>query len=336
MRTERASNLVRRSLRLSPVFVMVVVASGCLPEPLPPTHVPQAISSHLRVSELARLLGLEVVHSSVGGATLRRAGDTVTIFPDPGGQVYLNGTAIRPTGPIVVVGDSVHVPRSLEAPLREALGPARPIAPPPPPPVVPPVAPAPALRPIANLGRVLIDPGHGGRDVGTEAALSLGIDLREKDFNLSVSLAAAEILQRRGAEVILTRRRDRTVSLDERVSMANRLRPELLVSVHANSMPDSSLRGCMILIAKRASRASREAAAILRDHLVRIGLEEFGIREDIRGLRVLKATSCPAVLVEVAFLSNRQDAELLADPRQQRRIARALADAITEFLRDAR
>ena len=287
------------------------------------------------VGDLASRLGLEVVESLSARATLRRGTHTIMLFSGPGGRAYVNGKGVDVPGAgrIVAGYKSVRFPRALIDAIASAMPedqqPTKPNG------AADGKKPRPAKpkpKPI-RLGRVVIDAGHGGHDTGTDAAVRRhGIRLYEKTVNLSVALAVAKMLKLRGAEVRMTRTRDTFVSLDDRVYIANRLRPLLFVSIHANSMAQASMRGFLILRPAAGSADSLDAAATIERHLTRIGLDGE-VRRDVRGLRVLRKTTCPAVLVEMSYLSNLYDARMLADPRCRGKIATAIADAVTEFLR---
>ena len=285
------------------------------------------------VGDLASQLALEVVASSPTRATLRRGTDTIMLFSEPGGRAFVNGRPVDvPGAGLIETGrKSVHFPPALINAIAAAL-PDRPK-----PPRHKPVASRRKTTPPTprkpRLGRVVIDAGHGGRDVGTDAAVRLyGIRLYEKTVNLPVAQAVAGILKLRGADVHMTRTRDTFVSLDDRVDLANRLRPKLFVSIHANSMPRTSMRGFLILRPAVASADSLAAAATIERHLAAIGLAGE-VRSDVRDLRVLRKTTCPAVLVEMGYLSNRYDAQILADSRWRAKIAAAIANAVTEYLK---
>lgn len=86
---------------------------------------------------------------------------------------------------------------------------------------------------------IVLDPGHGGSQEG-----AVGPDgrVKEKEVCLQLALRLASLLEAQGAKVVLTRRKDRLSPLAERVELANRVKPDLFVSLHANSMPTSKLR----------------------------------------------------------------------------------------------
>ncbi|HVE84323.1 MAG TPA: N-acetylmuramoyl-L-alanine amidase, partial [Myxococcales bacterium] len=86
--------------------------------------------------------------------------------------------------------------------------------------------------------RVVIDPGHGGKQDG---AVGPGA-FKEKDFSLQLAQRLAAVVEKQGAKVLLTRAGDATVPLPDRVAAANQFHPDLLISLHANSMPTRKMR----------------------------------------------------------------------------------------------
>jgi N-acetylmuramoyl-L-alanine amidase len=121
-----------------------------------------------------------------------------------------------------------------------------------PPPVLPPAAPPPRVgrtgrriepaQEAAHALRVVIDPGHGGKDPGARGVRGL----TEKDVVLNVSKLLASRLREDGIEVALTRRDDRFLSLEQRTAFANSQGADLFISVHANASSNTALRGVEI------------------------------------------------------------------------------------------
>ena len=324
----------RGALFLLATALLAAGSIGCADfhyAPYDPAPLSQ-VAKTATVLDLASRVGLVIVESAPHRATLRRGDDVVMLFSEPGGQAYVNGRPIDvPGGGHITVGPkSVRFPPALIGAIASAMPKPRPVAPPRPP-ARPAVRTRPQPRPL-GLGRVVIDAGHGGVDVGTDAAVRLyGIRLYEKTVNLSIARAVANMLRLRGADVHMTRDNDAAVSLDSRVYMANHLKPKLFMSIHANSLGQTSRRGFMVLRPAAASADSLAAAATVERHLAAIGMDGE-VRKDVRGLRVLRKTTCPAILVETAYLSNRADARMLATSQGRTRIATALANAVTEFL----
>ncbi|MDH7576877.1 MAG: N-acetylmuramoyl-L-alanine amidase [Bacillota bacterium] len=182
--------------------------------------------------------------------------------------------------------------------------------------------------------RVVLDPGHGGRDPG---AIGPG-GVQEKDVNLAIALQARDILRQQGVDVILTRNGDQEKELPERAQEANNSNAEVFVSIHANSANNAAIGGTATYTYAPPNTAlglQREArfylAQLLQEELVRaLGLRDAGIYE--ANFAVLRYTAMPAVLVEVAFLSNPAEEQLLVNPEFQGRAAAAIAQAIIRFL----
>jgi len=267
------------------------------------------------VVHVASRLGMQMHTSSASNATFGDAANSVTVFADPGGRAYVNGRPVGQAGGIRSVGGALYVPESLEADIRRRL--RRPPAPPKPKPA----------RPVRTSGVVVIDPGHGGKDPGAIARSGL----QEKLVNLSVGRTVASLLRRRGVHVKMTREDDRFIELDERADIANRLRADLYVSIHSDSASNRAACGFTIYVARSASGHALKLAKAVERRMGKSGaLARTTRRADYR---VLVRTACPAVLVELGFLSNQGESAKLADPNYRQRLASAIADGITDYLR---
>ena len=303
------------------------VSAGCL-QPQAQRRLPvRGRGDTVAVDVLAGQLKLDIKESSPTSVTLHRPGAAVMIFADPFGGVYLNGKAMAPAGPIRSDDGVITITGKMARALMDELA------------AIPngavvnnveePAAPA---HKGPTIGTVVLDAGHGGRDTGTDAAVkNFGMRLYEKDVNLSITLSLVKLLRRGGVKVYLTRATDTFISLDGRVAISNRLKPDLFVSVHANMLDDSSFRGCMVLVSNSPSGRSVRAAETILRRLTATGLVNRGVRR--KNLRVVTNTQAPAVLVETAFLSNRADARILASPAGRAKIASAISAAIIEHLR---
>ncbi|MEL6495121.1 MAG: N-acetylmuramoyl-L-alanine amidase [Cyanobacteria bacterium J06623_7] len=186
------------------------------------------------------------------------------------------------------------------------------------------------LAPMPDLSddrpRVVIDPGHGGKDPGT-----IGIGgFREKDVVLPISLDVAEILRKQEIDVIMTRDTDNFISLQGRTDLANKIDADLFVSIHANainlSRPD--VNGLETYYYK----SGRRLAEIIHWSILN------GVEIDNRGIRrarfyVLRHSTMPAVLVEVGFLTGAIDSSRLKDPNHRRRMAEEIARGIVEYIK---
>src|SRR5205807_4140288 len=134
-----------------------------------------------------------------------------------------------------------------------------------------------------KIGKIVIDPGHGGHDTGTIGPTGY----REKDLVLDVSLRLGKLLEKRlGADVIYTRDDDTFIPLDTRTAIANQEQADLFVSVHANSSSDPDARGVetyylnftssksALEVAARENAASEKTVYELQDLVKNIALKE--------------------------------------------------------------
>jgi N-acetylmuramoyl-L-alanine amidase len=263
--------------------------------------------------ELASRLGLTINSQDSVSATLRNANDTVLLFTHTGSQFFVNGRAAGPVGLTERRSGVLYLDSALVRRIGEQLGRYP----------VPRPVPAPSPRITAfDKGTIMIDAGHGGKDPGTSSLLGYP----EKSVTLSVAQEVAVRLRDLGYHVITTRDRDVWVSVPERWQRANRYRPRLFVSIHADANPNVSAEGFTLYIARGASAGSRRAAACLEDALDGLGRKNRGIRP--AGFQVLIHTTCPAVLIEMGFLTHSREARELRDPRVQSQLAQAIVAGI--------
>ena len=219
-----------------------------------------------------------------------------------------------------------------------------------------------------KVGRIVIDAGHGGNDHGTTSPR--GIIEKELVLDIAKRLGAL-IEEKMGSEVVYTRTDDRYVALEDRTAIANRKQADLFLSIHANSStrypnidgPEtfylnfSSSREAME-IAARENASSQKSVHELEGLLKKITLNdkieesrEFASRvqgavfslaaksnpaAQNRGVKkapfvVLIGASMPSILVEIGFLTNRQEEALLKRPDYRQRLAEALLGGVTQY-----
>jgi len=190
------------------------------------------------------------------------------------------------------------------------------------------LAAAPAGTGAAQASRltVCLDPGHGGEDSG-----AVGNGLLEKDLNLDIALKARPLIEAAGFNVIMTRRSDVYVSLEERCRIANRARATVFVSIHNNAFT-STAKGTETFCYYDSEEGRRLAASIHHEVVARTKRVDRGLKE--AGFYVLANTDMPAALLEGAFITNEEDAKHLADPGFRRRIAEGVAAGVSAFLAD--
>ena len=221
-----------------------------------------------------------------------------------------------------------------------------------------------------GLRTVVIDPGHGGSETG--AVGPTGLTEKEIVLDIARRLKKL-IEQRLGLQVFLTREGDIDVPLENRTERANNLRADVFLSIHANAYRGSGVRGAetFFLSDKATDDEARQLAALENDALdlqsaadgdsdLQLLLWDMAqtlhLREssalaemiqnemnDLAGtadrgikqapFRVLRGAMMPAVLVEVGFLSNPDDEELLAAPGYRQQIASALFDSLNRYRR---
>jgi len=217
-----------------------------------------------------------------------------------------------------------------------------------------------------KLGRVVLDPGHGGRDYGTTGPAGL----TEKDLVLDLALRLGTLIEERlGAEVVYTRKDDTFVPLEQRTALANQAEADLFLSIHANSGSttvsgsetyylnyttskseldvaarenagsERSIHELQSLVEKILLRdkadESREFASRIQSALHK-GMVRTNARIRDRGVRrapfvVLIGAAMPSVLSEIDFLSNPREERLLKRPDYRQKIAEALCKGLSDY-----
>lgn len=214
--------------------------------------------------------------------------------------------------------------------------------------------------------KIVLDPGHGGKDLGT----STPTGLNEKDITLDVGLRLRTLLEQAGYEVFMTREKDEAVLLRQRTALANAQQGDLFVSIHVNWVDRSQARGIETyylgptedpLALQLTAQENRDAGYSLADFRRILEHIYLSVRRDEsrrlaetlqqtmvtslhpknpslvnRGVKtapfaVLVGTDMPAILAEVACLSNAEEAQLLATPQYRQEIAQALFQGIRAY-----
>lgn len=178
--------------------------------------------------------------------------------------------------------------------------------------------------------RIFLDPGHGGADPG---AIGPG-GVMEKQVNLDIALRLREALREAGAEVVLARDDDRFVPLHERPALANGQQAEVFVSVHSNANLRPGEGGTETYFHPDRPESRSLATEIQTKLAEALGLVNRGIRPT-REFVVVREATMPAVLIEVAFLSNPAEEKLLADPAFRQKVAEAVARGIADYFQKA-
>lgn len=173
---------------------------------------------------------------------------------------------------------------------------------------------------------VLIDPGHGGKDPG---AIGIG-GLREKQVILPIGKRVAQILEQNGIQVVMSRKSDYFVSLPGRVKMAERVKADLFVSIHANSAGKSrpDVNGLETYYYDTGLSFAR---TVHRRILRTVKMRSRGVRK--ARFYVLRKTSMPAILVETGYLTGRTDVKNLRSQWFRNKMAEGIARGILDYLK---
>uniref|UniRef100_UPI000679728D N-acetylmuramoyl-L-alanine amidase n=1 Tax=Anaerosalibacter massiliensis TaxID=1347392 RepID=UPI000679728D len=172
---------------------------------------------------------------------------------------------------------------------------------------------------------VFLDPGHGGKDPGAS-----GNGLKEKDVALSIALKTGEILKKHNINVKYSRTTDVFVELSDRAGMANNANADVFVSLHCNSFTEGSAKGVETYHYPGSTEGTKLAKCI-QNSILRNGVynSNRGVKQE--NFAVLRQTKMPAALVETAFITNSQDANILKN--KQDAMAQAIAMGILDYLK---
>lgn len=178
------------------------------------------------------------------------------------------------------------------------------------------------------MAKICVDAGHSGfPDPGAIGPSGL----RESDVTLAVAILLQKSLSTEGHQVTMTRTEDdpETDSLNFRCRIANEAQAELFISVHCNAAETPAAQGTETYYLPGSS-GGRLLAKAVHDEMVNIGLEDRGIKT--ANFYVLRYTDMPAVLVELAFISNPAEEALLGNPLFQQQLAAGLSAGINHYL----
>lgn len=185
---------------------------------------------------------------------------------------------------------------------------------------------------------IVIDPGHGGTDPGAIGQSGM----TEKEVNLAVAMQVKALLDKAGAKVIMTRQDDRDVfgpnssAVDElkaRATVANVKKADIFVSIHSNAAQSRDADGTTTYYFPKSRYDSVLARNLQSGMLQTAGLKDKGFLT--ANFYVIKRTTMPAALVELAFLSNPTEERLLANPQFQQKMAEGIVQGMERFFAQA-
>lgn len=183
--------------------------------------------------------------------------------------------------------------------------------------------------------KIFLDAGHGGIDSGARSG-----ELLEKDITLSLAKAVATQLESRGSQVILSRSEDidyytkgrggKRHDLNSRVQAMERMAPDIFISLHCNAFSQASQKGAQVFFSPRHP-ASQLLAECIQQQLKEC--PPGNVRRATRNLQilVLNATDRCGVLVEAGYLSNPEEAALLADTAYQQKLAERIVAGVIQY-----
>ena len=182
-----------------------------------------------------------------------------------------------------------------------------------------------SVKPLPLNGvTIAIDPGHGGRTIGAVGPSGLV----EKDIVLKISKLLKELLRDNGAAIVMTRDSDTTVSLQERLRIADEADAVLFLSIHLNGHDNQAANG---IESYYYNALSRPLAEHIQNELVAaLGRRNRGVKQG--AFYVLRYAKMPSVLAEIAFLTNPEEEKLLNDTDFQEKAANALFAGIRRHL----
>lgn len=208
-----------------------------------------------------------------------------------------------------------------------------------------------------SMPTVVIDNGHGGSDLGKVGNYAV----QEKDINLQVGTQVAEMLKKKGYNVVFTRETDIFVPLDQRTTRANTIHADLFVSIHANSSLEEKVSGLetywspqtllkdhvsdldeqsrqiLTHITQKRDCASKKLAFNLHNNVLMearkmYALKDRNVKESVS--QVLLGTDMPAALIELGFLSNKKETSMLMQNDYQQVVACGICAGIESYLKE--
>ena len=198
--------------------------------------------------------------------------------------------------------------------------------------------------PSRQVKTIMLDPGHGGKDQGTEQA-----GIKEKELNLLLAKRIRSILQKRGYTVLMTRDNDVQLSLAARSKLCETKKPDLFISLHCNAHSAADVNGIEVWIANPAGVPSYGTTTLgknlpgtkfhssnallayltLKSLVKATKATDRGVRR--KQLYVISHSPAPSMLVEFGFLSNEAERKKMLDSAYQDKLCAALCDAIDQF-----
>ena len=184
----------------------------------------------------------------------------------------------------------------------------------------------PLEQPLENIS-ILLDPGHGGKETGAKGPTGYP----EKDINLVMSKLVEQELTRLGATVHLTRTEDQDVSLQERVDIIDKIKPDLAISIHYNALPDSGNAEKTQGISTFWYHTQAHAPAMFLHNYLVSTLNRPDAGTFWNNLALTRPHTSPAMMLELGYMINPQEFEWITNQLEQKKLAQAIAQGIQEW-----
>lgn len=182
-------------------------------------------------------------------------------------------------------------------------------------------------KPELKYLTIAVDAGHGGDNHGADGVTS---KVLEKDYTLLIAKELRTALVKKKANVIMTREKDTTLSMPERIEFLKQACPDMLISIHLNSSDVDSIQGVSTYY---RYIGFRPLSVSILHQILNLNLKEYGNVGSFN-FSLSGPTDYPNCLVEVAFLSNKGDEKRILDPAFHKAVAKKIVEGIEEFLKN--
>lgn len=172
---------------------------------------------------------------------------------------------------------------------------------------------------------VVVDIGHGGSENGAFIG-----EILEKDINLEIGKSLKSLNKNPNIEIILTRDDDVTLSLEDRIKNINTIQPDYLISIHSNFTKDEHINGTELFhsslntYAEKAGKMAKTTESVM-------GQKQNINKNQTANFKLLKDVDCPALMIEVGFLSNSMDFAKLTSEEGRTEIAELILESVYKF-----
>lgn len=189
---------------------------------------------------------------------------------------------------------------------------------------------------------IMLDPGHGGSDPGSIGVVS-SAQRYESQIVLSLAQKVRSILEANGARVIMTRKTESLVTLDQRAAMIKNNNPDIFISLHCDSVDSSSPLGTSAFYYKAysyplANAIHEQLVSVYKNDIYKgyssSHLNKVDRHTQYYAYKVIRAEECPAVLIEYGFISNITECKVLQSPSSQAKLAQATVNGIINYINE--